>query len=232
MNKSDILQWIKNEYLPVTLVTEDETILQFLSNAVRYLNSYSAFKVVEMITVSASLAKIQISTNFKSVVRVLPASPSNTTLMNYPMWSLLGIAILDNVTNDMIMMTESFKNYKYYIGNDFRWRFERSSDPAVGGYLYMSNIPENTTGLCVIGTKRILEVEDDYDIKDEFMLNWLLRYIKALTKQAEGNALRKSDALNIKNDGQSLYNEGKEEQKELQQELKESGKWLAFVRRF
>lgn len=233
MDKTDILQWVKNEYLPVTLVTEDEAILQMVDNAVRYFNAYSAIRIVEMVDATSGSTKVQVSTNLKTVVRVIPASPPITILMNYPMWSLLGVAILDNVTNDMIAMTEAFKNYKYYIGSDFRWHFEKSGDAAVGGYLYPSNVPENTTKLCVIGTKRIVADEnDDYSITDEYILNWLLRYIKANVKQVEGNALRKSDAINIKNDGQDLYNEGKEEVKDLQQELRESGRWTAFVRRF
>jgi hypothetical protein len=233
MNKADILQWVTNEFLPVTLATEDETILQIVDNAVRYFNSYSAIRMVEMMNATPSTSRVQISTNIKSVVKVIPASPPITILMNYPMWSLLGVAILDNVTNDMIAMTESFKNYKYYIGSDFRWHFEKSFDPTVGGYVYLENIPENTTKMCVIGTKRIVADENnDYSITDEYTLNWLLRYIKGLVKQVEGNVLRKTGAIGVKNDGEDLYSEGKEEQKELQQELKDSGKWLAFVKRF
>jgi hypothetical protein len=233
MNKADILQWVKNEFLPVTLVTEDVAILQIVDNAVRYFNSYSAMRTVEMVTASSGSTKIPISVNLKSVVRVIPAAPPTTILMNYPMWSLLGIAILDNVTNDMIAMTEAWKNYKYYIGSDFRWHYERSSDPTVEGNLYVENIPENTTKLCVIGTKRIVaDVNADYSITDEYTLNWLLYYIKALVKQVEGNALRKTSAIGVKNDGAELMEEGKTEVEELKQQLKDSGRWIAFVKRF
>jgi len=239
MNKENILTWIKNEFAPVELITESVTILQMIDNAVRHLNTHSAFRHVEMLTVSTGTSKAQVGTTFKTVTQVLPASPAPSILTNYPLWSLLGIAVLDNVTYDLVMMTEAFKNYKYYTGSDFRWQFERSSDPTVGGYLYMQNLPQYTTKVCLIGTKRFAETvqEDsylgtDYDITDEFALQWLLYYIKSLVKQAEGNALRKSDIINIKNDGQALFNEGKEEKTELEQQLRDGAKWLAFCRRF
>jgi len=233
MTKRDILDWVRQEFTPVELVTPDSTILQIIDNAVRYLNSYSAFKVTSMVAASPSTTRVQLGADIKTVVKVIPGQPPVSILMNYPTWSLLGIAVLDNVTSDLMLMTESFKNYKYYIGSDFRWNFEPSTDPSVGGYLYFSNVPEGSTALCVVGTKRILKDEnDDYSVTDEFSLNWLLPYVKALVKQAEGNTLRKTDVIGIKNDGDSLYKEGIDEQKELKTQLNESGRWVALVKRF
>jgi hypothetical protein len=48
----------------------------------------------------------------------------------------------------------------------------------------------------------------------------------------EGNALRKTDAINIKNDGQQLYDEGKEDKLRLEERLANEGKWMCFARRF
>jgi hypothetical protein len=49
---------------------------------------------------------------------------------------------------------------------------------------------------------------------------------------AEGNTLRKSDAIGIKNDGQQLIDEGKEEIKTLQEQLAQEGRWVSFTKRF
>ena len=47
----------------------------------------------------------------------------------------------------------------------------------------------------------------------------------------EGNALRKTMAIDIKNDGQQMYDEGKTEKEELQEELMATGRWLILARR-
>jgi len=51
-------------------------------------------------------------------------------------------------------------------------------------------------------------------------------------KKAEGNTLRKSDIIGVKNDGQQLYDEGENERKELEERLATEGRWVVFARRF
>ena len=68
--------------------------------------------------------------------------------------------------------------------------------------------------------------------KDDYILDWILNYAKALLKQIEGNTLRKSSIIGINNDGQQLLNEGLDAQKELQESLSRDGRWLAFAKRF
>ena len=228
MNNEEILSWCKNEFYPINLVTSDNTITQIILNARRYWNTHSAMKYAEMLTVTSDTSRIQISANMKTAVKVLPTPPAEWLTQNYPQWSLLGISMLDSVNSDVIMMTEAFKNYKGYIGGDFKWHFERSSDPTVGGYIYMYNLPQNVQKIYVLGTKRYADTED---IVDEQVLVWLLPYVKALLKQAEGNALRKSDILGVKNDGQTIYQEGREEMLALQKSLSEEGRWVAIISR-
>ena len=74
--------------------------------------------------------------------------------------------------------------------------------------------------------------EFNEDITSEYILSWLLYYVKALVKQCEGNILRKVDAIDIRNDGNQLYNEGKEEKIELEKKLNIEGRWLSFIKRF
>jgi hypothetical protein len=96
-----------------------------------------------MITVTSGSTKVTVSPSIKTVVKVLPTPPAEWITQNYPQWSLLGISMLDSVNNDLIMMTEAFKNYKGYIGGDFKWYFHRSEDPDVGGQLHLYNLPQN-----------------------------------------------------------------------------------------
>ena len=313
MLKTDILNWVTQEFQPIGLATPDETIQQIVDNAIRYWNTHSALPIVKMFD-SAGIAtsRVYLTPDYKSVVKVYPATVPDWVLQNFPMWSLLGITIIDNLTSDLVMLSEAYRNYKYYIGSDFTWHFERSDDPMVGGALYLQQLPSQTTSICVVGTKRIINgnvqyilegasgantslsgvldffpfeqdtfsmtngihtyVDDgegilesdqsgysgtiDYDtgawtvtgwagngpvtasytywenIKSEHMLQWILYYIKALVKMVEGNALRKTMAIDIKNDGQQLLDEGKQEKKELEDKLQAEGRWLTFARKF
>jgi len=313
MLKTDILNWVNQEFQPISLATPNETITQIVDNAYRYWNTHSAMPIVKMFeNAGIATSRIYLTPDYKSVVKVYPATVPDWVLQNFPMWSLLGITIIDNLTSDLVMLSEAYRNYKYYIGSDFSWHFERSDDPAVGGALYMQQLPSQTTSICVVGTKRIINgpveyilehssgvntslsgildffpldpdtfsmtngtttfTDDgegilncdqsgysgtlDYDtgawtvtgwagngiittnyayfenVKSEHMLQWILYYIKALVKMVEGNALRKTMAIDIKNDGQQMYDEGKTEKKELEATLRDEGRWLTFARRF
>jgi hypothetical protein len=305
MIKSEIIEWVKMEFQPIDLATTDETISQIVDNAMRYWNTHSALPVVRMFEASAATIRIQLTPDYKSVVKVYPSTTPDWVLQNYPLWSLLGITIIDNLTSDLVMLSEAYRNYKYYMGTDFTWHYEKSDNPGIGGTLFVVNIPTPTLGVCVVGTKRLINGQvtvniqnlsgtltfapviantliltngthtytDDgegglvsslsgysgtinyttgawsitgwsgsilgtatymyyEDIKSEYILQWLLYYVKALVKMVEGNALRKTMAIDIKNDGQVLYQEGQTEKLELEKKLAEEGRWLTFVRRF
>ena len=305
MTDNEILAYIKTEFSPIQLATPDDTIRQMIKNAKRYWNTNSAFPIVRMFGTSGDeTSRIQLTPDYKHVIKVYPSTTPDWILGNYPLWSLLGITIIDNLTSDLIMLSEAFRNYRYYIGTDFHFLYQKSDDPGVGGSLYLTNLPTGTTNICVVGTKRILDGSTTLDIsgtsgtlectpvgarslsltngsqvysddgsgiltsgggysgtinyitgawtvtgwsgettgtatytcneevKSEYILEWLLAYIKCLVKMVEGNALRKTDAISIKNDGQVLYDEGKEEKKELEEKLGVNGRWVSFCRRF
>jgi hypothetical protein len=238
MDNNSIVSWIEQEFQPVSLATPRETIFQNLANAVRYWNTCAAFPIVEMYNLNTSgyspngnfiSGAIQLSTSYKGVYDVYPATQPDWILANYPVWSLLGISVIDNLTSDLIELSEAYKNFRYYCGMDFKWHYAKSDDPTVGPWLYTSNLPAGTTNCAVLGTRRILPNEP---IVEEHILNWILYYTKALTKVAEGNTLRKTSAIGIQNDGQMLVTEGKEEVKALQDKLTQEGRWIAFCRRF
>jgi len=305
MLKTDIIDWVSQEFAPIALATPDETIIQIVDNAIRYWNTHSAMPIVRMFTCSQSTVRLQLTPDYKSVVKIYPATTPDWVLQNYPLWSLLGITIVDNLTSDLVMLSEAYRNYKYYMGADFNWTFNRSNDPAVGGAVFLTQIPNPTSAICVVGTKRIIYgsvvlnvsgtsgtfdfapmetysisltngthtfTDDgdgilvsslsgysgtiDYatgaweitgwsgnttgtctyiyneDIKSEHILQWLLYYIKALVKLVEGNAIRKTSAIGIVNDGKDLYDEGKTEKEMLEKKLADEGRWLTFCHRF
>jgi len=228
MQKAAMVEWIKTEFFPLNIVTPNGTIEQCIDNAFRYWNNHSGFKHIAMI--DADSVRVQVPKEMKFVAKVYPASlRASDPFQGHPLWSLLGITILDNVTSDIILLTEAFKNYQGYIGEDFQWGYVKSDDPEEGGHLYLSNIPAGAERLAIVGTRRIF---NDEDIKSEYILDWLLRYSKALVKMVEGNTLRKADIISVKSDGQNYYDEGKEEVKELQEQLARDGRWVALARRF
>jgi len=305
MLKNEIVDWVQQEFDPIQLATPDDTISQIVDNAIRYWNTHSAFPIVRMFPASQGTIRLPLTPDYKTVAKVYPATTPDWVLQNYPLWTLLGITIIDNLTSDLVMLSEAYRNYSYYIGTDFHFTFEKSDNPAVGGNLYLSNIPNPTAALCVVGTKRIVNglitvpftgssgtfsfipiesytvvmtngtltyTDDgngilvgslsgysgtiDYvtgawtvtgwagtgtqtvtymyyeNIRSEYMLQWLLYYVKALVKLVEGNALRKTMAIDIKNDGQAMYGEGQSEKEMLEKKLADEGRWLTFVRRF
>jgi len=226
MNK--YVDWIQNEFLPLTLITPLVSIEQCVENAIRYWNTHSAYKISQVVDFSAGSARVQLDPEFKAVVDVLPTAATTYIWSSHPLWTLVGITVLDNVTSDLIMMSEAFRNYQIYVGTNFRFAYKRSDDPAVGGYLYCTNVPANTQSLLAIGTKRITKNED---IKSQYILDWILYYSKALVKQMEGNTLRKTAIIDTILDGQHLVEEGREEVKDLQESLARDSRWIIFMKR-
>jgi len=222
------ITWIRNEFKPLTLITPLTSLEQCVENAIRYFNTHSAYKVSSLADFNTSSVRVQLAADFKSVVEVIPSTSTTWIWNDHPLWTMLGITVLDSVTSDLIMMSEAFRNYRIYVGSDMRWWFEKSEDPTIGGWLYVINLPRGTASVFVTGTKRIVKEED---IKQEFILEWILRYSRSLVKVIEGNTLRKSSIININNDGQSLIGEGKEEIKALQEELARNGRWVTFAKR-
>lgn len=228
-NTDKYLTWIKAEFAPLALVTPDASLKQCLENAIRYFNTHSAYRVSTMLDYAAGTRRVQVPVDFKQVAAVYPSRSTTWIWNDHPMWSLLGVMVLDNYTTDMILMSEAFRNYRIYVGTNFRWVFEPSNDPTVGGYLYCVNLPNGTGGVYILGTKRITKSED---IKDEFINDWLLRYLKALVKQVEGNTLRKANMILPGGvDGQQIVDEGLQEAEKLQEDLAVEGRWIAFCRR-
>jgi hypothetical protein len=222
------LTWLKNEFKPLTLITPDITLEQQVENAIRYWNTHSAYKVGSVYDYTPGTKRVQLSAEFKSVVDVIPTKTTTWIWNDHPLWTLTGITVLDNVTTDLIMMSEAFRNYRIYVGTNFRWTFQRSDDPTVGGYLYCINVPSGVQSVFVTGTKRVTK---DEDIKIDYVQDWILYYSKALLKQIEGNTLRKTAVIDMPIDGQAIVDEGREDQKTLQEQLFRDGMWCAFIRR-
>jgi len=217
MDKDAIVAWLKVEFQPLTLATPDETLEQIVDNSVRYWNTHSGLKLTTMFDPPAGGSAIQLNNQFKTVVNVYPSATTTWIWNDHPLWTLLGITILDNVTGDMIMMSEAFRNYRCYVGTDMRWYFEQSKVSSEGGLLFMTNLPRGTDKIAVVGTKRITA---DESITNEYIIDWILPYAKALLKQIEGNTLRKGGIVDIKDDGAELVREGKEEQKTFRNSLR------------
>jgi hypothetical protein len=222
------INWITTEFGQRQISVSDDVVRQMLENAIRYWNTHSAYKISAMYPYNTGTIRTQISEAFKTVVEVILNKTTNWKLNDHPLWTLAGVTILDNVTSDLILMSEAFKLYRKYVGIEFYWTYEKSTDPTVGGYLYCKNLPSGCDQVYIVGTKRILPTED---IVDEHILDWILSYTKALIKQVEGHNIRAADIVGIHTDGQTLYDEGKEEAIALKERLVSDGRWLVFGRR-
>lgn len=223
-----MVSWIVEEFKPLTLISPTNTLLQQVDNAVRYWNTHSAFKISGVYDYAAGTKRVQIDPEFKSVVDVIPTQATTWIWNDHPLWTLTGITVLDNVTTDLIMMSEAFRNYRIYVGTNFRFHWQKSDDPTTGGYVYAINVPNNVSSLFVIGTKRILSNEN---VTNEYILDWVLYYAKALVKQIEGNTLRKTAIIDTPIDGQAMIDEGREEVKDLQARLARDCRWVIMMKR-
>lgn len=228
MTKAEIVTWLSTEFGALLLATPTATIQQVVDNAIRYWNAHSACKYVEMFTAPAENQRVQLSNRFKTVVDVIPNRTTTWIFENHPLWTLLGITVLDNVTTDLILLGEAYRSYRNYMGLKIRWNFEPSDTPATGGYLYVAGLPHETNAIYVVGTKRLFPTDN---ITNEKILQWILDYSKALLKLTEGNTLRKADIPGVKNDGQALVDEGKAEVEALQKSLSINGRWVCFASR-
>jgi hypothetical protein len=226
---SSYITWIKAEFAPLTLITPDATIAQCVNSAVRYWNVSSSYRMGAMIPYTGATS-IEIPAEFKNVFQVYPNN-ANLTLFGglQSLWALAGVAILDNVTTDLIYLGEALKNYKSYLSLGFDWTYEMNKeDPEGKGSLYVRNVGAGTSAFFVVGSRRILKADQ---IKDQYILDFLLRYTKALVKQVEGSSIRKANMIVQGLDGQSLVDEGIQEMKDLQNELRINGRWVLMARR-
>jgi hypothetical protein len=227
MYRSDILEWVRTDFLPLRLSIPDQTVLQQVDNSVRYFNNNSAVKVARMYSTAPV---ITIDADIKNIAQVLPSKVSASTQLVDANWLLLGIQSMNYLSADIIAMNEAYKNYAAYFGTDFQWNFERGVNPNQTGKLFLSNVPSGADKVYVVGALRILDDTEttDYDIAHDHVLDFILRSTKALVKICEGNVLRKADMINIKNDGQSLLTEGTEEWKLIREELLSMSRWMCM----
>jgi hypothetical protein len=228
MGKDEIVAWLAIQIAPLTSATPTETIEQVVDNAVCYWNTHSGFELITMFATPASGEYVQLNAQFKDVVEIWPANTTGWVFNNHPLWTLTGIQLLDNITGDMIMLSEAFRNYQVYIGSDMRFTFIPSTTPSEGGKLFAINVPRGSEQIAVRGTKRITATES---ISSEHILDWVLNYAWALFKIIEGHTLRTAQIADIKTPGESYVQEGYKEKKELEEKLAYEGRWVTFAQR-
>jgi len=226
MTKSDLVAYVKTAFNPLTLSLPDDVISLLISRCIQYWNVNSAHRILKMYDTSTT--PITTDIDFKDVCEVYPSAAATAILMADPTWQLLGIQVMSTISSDFVALNEAYKNYLAYFGADFRWTYEPSQDPSVGGTLYLQRLPIGASAVAVVGTKRIL---DDEDITSEYILDWLQRAVIAQVRMFEGNILRKADIIGVKNDGSEMISEGKEEWEALRQELAVNSRWFALGKR-
>ncbi len=227
MKREEIRDWIATSFLPIKLSLPKETIDQVIDNSIAYWNTHSAYKIVRMFDAPSldgrGCGEVQLNSEVKTVVRVYPSTMQEELFSNHPMWVLLGFITLDKYTQDLMLLSHTFEGYRIYLGNDFRWKWIRSDDSTVGGWLYVQQTPTGSGKLAVVATKRVIANED---IKDEFVYNWIRQYARVIVKMYEGNVLRKAQIIGIANDGDIMISEGQTEKEKLEEALYHESRWL------
>jgi hypothetical protein len=225
MKREEIRDWIVQSFMPVHLSLPNETLDQIIDATILYWNTHSGYKIVRMfsVTADANTTQVQLSADIKTVIHCYPSAMVEELFSNHPMWVLLGFITLDRYTEDLMLLSNTFENYKIYLGNDFRWKWIRSDDSTVGGWLYLQQTPRGASKVAVVGTKRILVGED---ITDEFIYNWIREHARSRVKIFEGNVLRKAVIIGISNDGESMVTEGKAECLALEEALRKESRWM------
>lgn len=222
------MNWVRLEFAPMELAITADALKQQYNNALRYYNTHNAYRWVTLAAYGGSATSVAIPGSIRQIVKVEPSGLPDNVFMNHPMWSLLGFITLDRYTQDLILMQHSFGGYRIYMSNDFRWRFQRSPDPTADATLYIQSVPKGTTHFAITC---IREIGEDEDVTEQWTLDWMLGYYKALVMIQEGNIRRQLNMIDAKNDGQSLIDEGIAKTKELQETLRKEGIWMLAMRR-
>jgi len=232
MTNTDILNWIKTDYAPLQYAQPDATLIQNINQVIYYWNTHSGHRVLEMYNATSagpySQTCITLNPEIKTVTEVLPSSQVYQVALADPTWTLLGIQVMNYMSADLIAINEGYKNYQVYLGNDFRWTFEPSQDPSIGGQLFIQSLPAPATACAVVGTFRILP---GTNITSEHILDAILRGSIAYCKIKEGNVLRKAMSINVKTDGQEMLNENTEVWEAWKKELFQNSRWVALAQR-
>ena len=221
------MAWLHTEFQPLTLAVPDATIRQLIDNAVRYWNTHSGRKISGVYTTGEDF-RIQLHEKFKQVVTVYPTASPQYVLTGLPTWSLLNIYAMPSQWTDLVMLSETYKMMKQYLGATFTWKFEMSTAIDEGGYLYYQNLPSGNGSLLVVGTQRITQLET---IDDQYIQDWVLEYSKALLLCSEGNIHRKAQIAGMQTDGQQMVTEGMALKDKLQEQLILGGRWVALAKR-
>lgn len=128
MKIEGMIEWIIVEYQPLEFSVPNETVEQIIKNAIRYFNNNSAVRVTEMVDVLSP--KTMVPKTIKAVSQVVPARNSMVNAAyNLPMWTLLGVQVINALNTDLIMLSETYKNMSIYMGKDFQWQFIPSDNP-------------------------------------------------------------------------------------------------------
>ena len=232
MTPQDILTYMKTAYAPLQYAQPDATLLQNIQQVIYYWNTHSGHRLLRMYPATSSGPSSQtiitLDPDIKTVVEVLPSAQQMAIALADPTWTLFGIQVMNYMSADLIAINEGYKNYLSYLGNDFRWTYEPSQSPAVGGTLMIQCLPSPATRVAVIGTKRILVNED---VTSEHILDWLTRGCIAYSLIKEGNILRKAGSINVKHDGQEILNENTEIWDNLKKELQANSRWVCLAAR-
>ena len=226
MTTNDILNWLRTDYAPLVYSQPDDTILQNITNVIRYWNTHSAYPRLQMYPSPST--SVQIDPHFKNVTYIYPNLQQSQVALADPTWTLLGVQVMNYLSADLIAINEGYKGYQTYFGTDFKWYFVQSDDPTVGGTIYLQNVSFMAARMAVLGTMRILPGDD---IVAESILEWVLAGCKAQTRMIEGNLLRKADIIGIRNDGQQMIEESKQEWTDLKEQLAKEGRWLSLATR-
>lgn len=159
MNRVDIQQWIVASFAPLQLAVQADTIDQVVDLSIAYWNTHSAHKVVKMFPLTPNAignGAIQLDNEIKMVVNCYPSTMTESLFTDHPMWVLLGFIALDRYTQDLMLLSHTFEGYRIYLGNDFRWKYERAMDSETGGWLFYQKVPWGASKIAVVGTKRIV----------------------------------------------------------------------------
>ena len=107
MTATDILQWLKTDYLPLQFSQPDAALLQGINDVIRFWNTHSGVRILEMYPAGGSpIFSFLIDPRFKNVTQVYPSAIAREIALAEPTWTLLGIQIMNYLSADLIAINE------------------------------------------------------------------------------------------------------------------------------
>ncbi len=219
MNKSEMVSYIVDEYLPVSMAVPTSVVTKQVEEAIRWFDREGADIRLQTFPYGGTVVK-ELPSYVDIVMEVYPSNV--VTELFTAQTLLLGVTILDYDLEVLVPKFAHLSTLRTFLSSKFRWKWVKPN-------LYIGG---TTTDFGFITVQYMYH----YDYTDATLditgtsLDYVLRYAKAMTDIREGRARRLGSIIDAPVDGDTLVSEGAMELDRVKEELINKRRLVAISR--